>query len=347
MKVTLLTGGTSSERAVAIASGAQMTAALRGLGYEVAVVDTARGLVSADEEQSFLRTDPGSAPPSLDELRVLERGMLLGGLGEIRAVREADVICLALHGGQGEDGTLQAVLDVLGRPYTGSGHLPSALAMDKDLAKRVFQTHAIPVPRWSMGPIPTRKAAALGWPVVVKPSKQGSTVGLSLVHEPADLEAAYDLALAYDDEIMVEEFIAGRELTVAVLGGRALPVGEIVPRHEIFDYECKYVPGMAEEIFPARLDEKTARRLQGVSLTAHRALKLGGYSRIDFRMSDDGDIFCLEANTLPGMTGTSLVPQAASAAGLAFPELCAEICRLALGDAGTLRDPDEPLGGRE
>jgi len=330
VKIALLTGGTSSERSVAIASGAQMTAALRSLGHDVAVIDTARGYVPLAEEAGFLLAEPGASPPSLQELRSLERGMLLGGLGEVPVVRDADVICLALHGGQGEDGTLQALLDVLGRPYTGSGHLASALAMDKDLSKRVLQAHGLAVPAWRMGRIQADEAAALGWPIIVKPSKQGSTVGLSLVQGPAGLEAAYDLALAYDDEVMVEEFIQGRELTVAVLGDQALPVGEIIPRHEIFDYECKYVPGMAQEVFPASLDEATAARVQHIALRSHRALKLGGYSRIDFRMSPGGDIFFLEANTLPGMTGTSLVPQAARAAGMSFVQLCERICRLAV-----------------
>lgn len=330
MKIALLTGGTSSERAVAIASGSQMTTALRSLGHDVAVIDTARGYVPPAQETDFLRAEPGAAPPSLEELRGLERGMLLGGLGEIPVIREADVICIALHGGQGEDGTLQAVLDVLGRPYTGSGHLASALAMDKDLAKRVMQAHGMAVPPWRMGRVPPSEAATFGWPLIVKPSKQGSTVGLSLVRAPRDLEAAYDLALSYDDEVMVEQFVAGRELTVAVLGDRALPVGEIIPRHEIFDYECKYVPGMADEVFPAAIGETTAAQVQQTALVAHRALKLGGYSRIDFRMSPEGDIFFLEANTLPGMTGTSLVPQAARAAGMPFAQLCEEICLLAL-----------------
>jgi len=330
VKIALLTGGTSSERAVAIASGAQMTAALRSLDHDVAVIDTARGYVPSAEESAFLRAEPGATPPSIEELRGLERGMLLGGLGEIPVVRNADVICIALHGGQGEDGTLQAVLDVLGRPYTGSGHLASALAMDKDLAKHVLVAHGMSVPSWRMGRLSVTEATRLGWPLIVKPSKQGSTVGLSLVREGGDLEAALDLALAYDDEVMVEAFIPGREFTVAILGDEALPVGEVIPRHEIFDYECKYVPGMAQEVFPASLEAGTAARIQHLALTAHRALKLGGYSRIDFRMSPVGDIFFLEANTLPGMTGTSLVPQAARAAGIPFAQLCEEICRLAV-----------------
>src|SRR5439155_391114 len=154
----------------------------------------------------------------------------------------------------------------------------------------------------------------LGWPVIVKPSRMGSSVGMTLVRNAKSLDAAVEAARSYDAEVMVEQFIAGRELTVGVLGEVPLPVGEIIPKHELFDYECKYTPGMSEEIFPAKLDPKPARQLQELALAAHRALKLGGYSRVDFRLSAEGDIFCLEANTLPGMTRTSLLPQAARAA---------------------------------
>jgi len=170
----------------------------------------------------------------------------------------------------------------------------------------------------------------LGWPVVVKPNRQGSTVGLTVVKRPQDLDAAVELASRYDPEVMIEQFIPGRELTVGILGDEALPVGEIIPKHEIFDYECKYQDGMAEEIFPADLGEDEARAIQLLALKTHRALKLTGYSRVDFRMDADGTFWCLEANTLPGMTATSLLPKAARAAGISFPELCERICELAI-----------------
>jgi D-alanine-D-alanine ligase len=224
------------------------------------------------------------------------------------------------------------LLEVVGVPYTGSGPLGSALAMDKDLSKKLFRLAGIPVPAWFMAPPPVRPedvTGSLGWPVIVKPSKQGSTIGLTLVKQQPAFGAALALAARYDDEVMVEQYIPGRELTVGVLGDLPLPVGEILPRHELFDYECKYTPGMSQEIFPAKLDGKVARQLQEYAVTAHRALKLSGYSRIDFRLSPEGDIFCLEANTLPGMTAVSLYPQAAQAAGVPFPELCERICGLA------------------
>ena len=163
----------------------------------------------------------------------------------------------------------------------------------------------------------------------MKPSKQGSTVGLTLVKRKKDLAAAIAEAQRWDDEVMIEAFVPGRELTVGILGDQPLPVGEITPQHELFDYECKYTPGMSTEVFPAPLETAVARQVQELALQAHRALKLGGYSRIDFRLTPGGDIFCLEANNLPGMTRTSLYPQAARAAGLEYPEMCERICRLA------------------
>jgi len=248
-------------------------------------------------------------------------------------------------------------------PYTGSGHLASALAMDKDLSKHLFRAAGVPTADWRMAPIsgignresgiggaPEARGEPgtgnreqgfadevereLGLPVVVKPSKQGSTVGLSIVREIGGLWDAIDEAAKYDDEVMVEQFIPGRELTVGILGDEALPVGEIIPVHEIYDYECKYTAGMAREIFPADLTAEETRTIQDLARRAFRALKLRGYARIDFRMSPDGVFYCLEANTLPGMTALSLIPQAAAAAGISFPELCDRIVRLAVETQG-------------
>ncbi|OLC06175.1 MAG: D-alanine--D-alanine ligase [Gemmatimonadetes bacterium 13_1_40CM_4_69_8] len=335
MRLTVLTGGATAERAVAFASAAQIVAALRSRAHQVYVVDTVAGLLTTEQETSLLGGAVGKELPTVAELEARERELLSTGLAELPVVQGADVLFLALHGGTGEGGTLQAILDVIGVPYTGSGALASALAMDKDLSKRLFRDAGVPVPAWFMTPVgPRDVTTVLGWPVIVKPSKQGSTVGLTLVKQAKDLDAAVRYAAQYDAEVLVEQFIPGRELTVGVLGDVPLPVGEIVPKHELFDYECKYTPGMSEETFPAKLDTKLARQLQALALTAHRALKLGGYSRIDFRLSPDGDIFCLEANTLPGMTRTSLYPQAARAAGIEFPELCERLCHLARNTGG-------------
>jgi D-alanine-D-alanine ligase len=255
---------------------------------------------------------------------------LLSGLANLAVVRDAEVLFLALHGGRGEDGTIQTLLEIIGVPYAGSGRLGSAMAMDKDISKRLFQTAGVPTARWVMAPAAQSLVERqFGWPVVVKPSKQGSTVGLSVVKTAEEYPAAVALARKYDDEVMVEEFIPGRELTVGILAGRPLAVGEIIPRHEIFDYECKYTPGMSQEIFPADLPADIARECGRLSILAHEALKLGGYSRVDFRLTPSGELFCLEVNTLPGMTATSLLPQAARASGINFPELCEQICRVA------------------
>ena len=330
MRITVLTGGTSSERDVALASAVQVVAALRRRGHTVLVVDTARGYIPETDEPKLLSGLVGTEPPSNEALTALERGLLLSGLGNLPAVRDAEVLFLALHGGWGEDGTLQAVLDVVGVPYTGSGQLGSAMAMDKDISKRLFRLADVPTPDWLMAPVTVESAGhALGWPLIVKPSKQGSTVGLSLVKTAAEFDAAVTLAARYDDEVMVEAFVPGRELTVGILDGKALAVGEIIPRHEIFDYECKYSPGMATEIFPADLPAAITAECGRLGVLAHQALKLGGYSRVDFRLTPAGDLSCLEVNTLPGMTATSLLPQSAGAAGIEFADLCERICRIA------------------
>ena len=327
---TVLTGGTSSERDVALASAVQVIAALRARGHEVAVVDTARGYIPRPTSPAPLR-QRRDRPASIDALQALERGLLLSGLGNLAVVRNADVLFLALHGGRGEDGTLQTLLEMVGVPYTGSGRLGSAMAMDKDVSKRLFRAAGVPTADWVMAPAALdRVGREFGWPVVVKPSKQGSTVGLDRGQgRLGTTTEAVALAARYDDEVMIEAFVPGRELTVGVLEGQPLAVGEIIPRHEIFDYECKYTPGMSQEIFPADLPADLARECQRLSLLAHEALKLGGYSRVDFRLTPDGELFCLEVNTLPGMTATSLLPQSARAVGIDFPELCERICRTA------------------
>ena len=333
-------GGTSSERDVSLASGLRIAEALRSRGNAVRAIDTARGELSIADEQRLLSEGVvKQLPPSPGELARMNAESLADTASRLPKRGDCDVAFLALHGGRGEDGTVQALLDLAGVPYTGSGHLASALAMDKDLSKHLFRAHDVGTANWLMAtdrsspPGVTEVKRALGWPVIVKPSKQGSTVGLSIVKEDAALAPAIAEAFQHDDEVMIEQFIAGRELTVGILGGEALPVGEIIPKHEIYDYECKYTAGMAEEIFPAPLTEQQTLAVQAQARQAFAALKLGGCARIDFRMSASGEFYCLEANTLPGMTATSLIPQAAAAAGLQFPELCERIARLATGNA--------------
>jgi D-alanine-D-alanine ligase len=332
LRIAVLMGGTSAERDVSLASGIRITEALRTRGHEVVAVDTVAGVLSASDEQTLLAGRVvKTAPPDTKALLRMNAAMQ----GTLKSLPTADVLFLALHGGQGEDGTVQALLDLTGVPYTGSGHLASALAMDKDLSKHLFRAAGVPTADWLMAPASSDEVAeSLGFPVIVKPSKQGSTVGLSIVKSAEALQPAISAAYEHDDEVMIEAFIAGRELTVGVLGGDVLPVGEIISKNEIYDYEAKYTPGMAEEQFPAKLSESETRIIQELAKKAFGALKLGGYARIDFRMSNDGTFYCLEANTLPGMTQTSLIPQAAAAAGISFPELCDRIVQLALERRG-------------
>jgi D-alanine-D-alanine ligase len=354
LKITVLMGGTSAERDVSLASGVRVAEALRSRGHEVLSVDTAHGILSGPDEQALLSGKVvKTIPPDVQALVRLNAQLPL----TLRALPRTDVVFLALHGGQGEDGTLQALLDLTSVPYTGSGHLASALAMDKDLSKHLFRAAGVPTADWRMtggwGPSDPSLGSGqagnreqrigefrrevernLGLPVVVKPSKQGSTVGLTVVKDITQLAPAVEEARKHDDEVMVEKFIPGRELTVGILGDEALPVGEIIPVHEIYDYECKYTAGMAREIFPADLSADETKTIQDLARRAFRALKLRGYARIDFRMAPDGVFYCLEANTLPGMTALSLIPQAAAAAGISFPELCERIVQLALETQG-------------
>src|SRR3984893_2627283 len=336
MKIAVLFGGTSEERDVSIASAAQVIPALRGLGHDVVAIDTATGRLPPNVEQKMLTSGVGPEPPSRTALASM-RESALTLTTNASDIRDVDVVFLALHGGAGEDGRVQAVLDLAGLAYTGSNHIASATAMDKDLSKRLFRAAGVPTADWLMAPVLAHDVGeTLGWPVVVKPNKQGSTVGLSIVREGAAVAGAVELAGRYDDEVMVERFVPGRELTVGRLDGEGLPVGEIITKSGIFDYQAKYQTGGAREVFPAELSEEITAELQQLAVRAHDALKLGEYSRIDFRMDPEGRFWCLEANSLPGMTAASLLPQAARVAGIEFPKLVERICRAALVAKRTL-----------
>ena len=330
MKIAVLFGGTSEERDVSIASAAQIIPALRGLGHEVFVVDTATGRLPPADERKLLVSGVAPAPPSTKTMEQV-RGRAIAFAPSASDIRSSDVVFLALHGGAGEDGRVQAMLDLAGLAYTGSNHIASAVAMDKDLSKRLFRSAGIPTADWMMAPAAAADIeSTLGWPVVVKPSKQGSTVGLTVVRQATDLADSITLASSFDDEVMIEKFIAGREFTVGVLDGTALSVGEIISPGEVFDYQAKYQVGGAREVFPADLPLAESEQLQEYALRAHRVLKLGAYSRVDFRRDAAGKLWCLEANSLPGMTATSLLPQAAKVAGISFPQLLERICKGAI-----------------
>jgi D-alanine-D-alanine ligase len=339
MRIAVVLGGTNEERNVSLATGRAVVAALRERGHEVVAVDPAHGAVPPEEEARMLGGEVGADPPGLDELARLGGSAVGAALAELPAVRRADVVFLALHGEFGEDGTVQGLMDLAGVAYTGSGCLGSAVAFDKRVSKELLDRAGVPTPAWTPGGESAEDVLAmLGLPLVVKPSSGGSTVGLSVVRDASELEPAIELAARYDDDVLCEAFVAGRELTVAVLDGEALPPVEIIPSHEIYDYECKYTPGMSRYVAPAELTADETARLQEAAVTAYRALRQTSYSRIDFRRADDGSHWCLEANSLPGMTATSLVPKAAAAAGIDFPELCDRIARSALRDRGGRAD---------
>ena len=252
---------------------------------------------------------------------------------------DIDVAFILLHGMHGEDGTMQGFLELLGIPYQGAGVLGSALAMDKNLAKTMYKLHGLPVANWEMASRddiadPGRLLATVRLPLVIKPVRQGSSIGMSVVREADGLSAALELAFAHDREVMVEEFISGREITVGVIGNDeldALPLVEIIPdeKYEFFDYEAKYMPGATREVCPAEVSEEIRTKAQAYGVTAHRALQLRGYSRTDMIVSGS-DIYILETNTIPGMTPTSLLPQAAAKFGLSFPALLDRLIELAM-----------------
>lgn len=334
MRITVLTGGDSDERDVSLASGCQVAAALRARGHDVVAFDTVAGVLSAAEEDHVRAHGVGLTPPTPGA----RDRLLAGDLGFLRddpAAGAAELHFLALHGGGGEDGRLQALLDALGTPYTGSGMVGCALAMDKELSKRLFRDGGVPTPDWLMGePSADEVEARLGWPVVVKAACGGSSLRLELVHDRPEWDGAVERSRNFGDRVVVEAFVRGREFTVGVLDGAVLPVGEIVPEHELFDYACKYQPGMAAEIFPADIDPALASRIQGMALRVHGLLRLDDYSRVDFLVDAAGGLWCLEANALPGMTANSLLPRAALAAGMSFPDLCDRIAELALRRRG-------------
>jgi D-alanine-D-alanine ligase len=360
IRVGILLGGASDEREISLASGLMIAEHLPRDRYDVRLLDTLALMAHhpglrpelREKARALLESKPlrllpahrGLSPAMRDQVERAE--VLAQSAAQVLASgdeRGIDVAFLALHGKYGEDGTIQGFLELTGTPYTGSGVLASALAMDKVMAKRVLEADGIPVPRGvhiSRGEMFRDPVSALGraralCPAVVKPSKQGSSVGMSLVDGPEAMDLAVRLALEHDDEALVEERIFGMEITVGVLGRtggaglEALPVVEIVPKREFFDYQAKYDPEQCEEICPARISEEATRSAQSLALRAHRALSCRGYSRTDLILGSKGPVV-LEVNTLPGMTMNSLLPKAAAAAGIPFGELLHRIVTLAL-----------------
>lgn len=317
------------ERDVSVASAAQVIRALRSRGHTVTAVDASRGLLDAQAESQVLREGVDRAPPQ--HLHERAERVLAGLIGN-GAFADFDLAFLALHGGSGENGTVQAMFESAQVCFTGTGQLSSALAMDKDLSKRLFRFAGIPTADWLMAGDGGQEAvAALGLPLIVKPNAQGSTVGLTLVRQYAELDQAIATARAFDTAVMLERYVPGRELTVGVLDGAPLAVGEIIPAHGgLFDYSSKYQVGGAEEVFPADVSAAIAATAQDLATAVNQALRIECYCRVDFRLDPNGKLWCLEANTLPGMTAGSLLPRSAAASGIEFPVLCERICELAL-----------------
>lgn len=341
MKIALITGGPSSERDVSVASSISILNALRENGHEVRVIDPVYGKDQPDESvilsQGVRKDSP--APEELYKInRIAKRNILDCFSGNL--FDDIEFAFLGLHGKFGEDGGVQSLLEMRDINYSGSGVFASALAMDKDITKVVLSSKGVKTPAWiSIGKnnrADDEKLSGLinnsiGYPCVVKPNDEGSTVGLSIVNpdvEDVQIGRAVDLAFTYSGKVLIEQYINGKELTVPILGDEAFPVIEIRPIGGFYDYEHKYTKGMTEYFCPAELDPKTEQLAKQSALAAHRALGCSVYSRVDFILDNENNLFCLEVNTLPGMTQTSLVPKSALANGLAFKDLIQKIIDL-------------------
>ena len=338
MKIVVLCGGLSNERDVSITSGSCVARSLRERGHSVVLLDMFLGYGGDcsdptklfDEQQQDLRYSVGEETPDIASLIASGDGSRLGK-NVISICRAADIVFLALHGEDGEDGKIQATLDMYGVKYTGSGYLGSALAMNKELSKTLFNAAGIP----TAPAITLRKGEGIQaspWiPCVVKPCYGGSSVGTSIVRTQEEFSAALEFAFKYEDDVLVEKYIKGRELTVGVMDGKAMPSIEIVLKNGWYDYKNKYQAGFAEEICPAPISAEDEERLGRLAERVSKALMVDVYCRADFIMDDDdGEIYCLEANTLPGMTPTSLVPQMAAEQGMSYGELCEKIITLSM-----------------
>lgn len=332
MNIVVLCGGLSNERDVSLSSGFNVAKALSDWGHNAVMVDLYLGYTKpySDPREIFDR------PFDEEYIRVAETApdleMIAGMRNQdndsviadnvVELCRAADMTFLALHGDIGENGKLQAMFDIAGIKYTGSGYVGSILAMNKRLSKAMFREAGILTPE----DIIVRRGMAdyknIGFPCMVKPCSGGSSVGTSVAHNEKEYADALELAFEYEDEVLVERYIKGRELTVGVVDGKPMPVIEIIPKEGFYDYKNKYQAGRTIELCPAPIDEDVQRRVQDLAVRTHYALMIDAYSRADFIMDDKGELYCIETNTLPGMTPTSLIPQMAAAMGMSFGRLC-------------------------
>ena len=340
MNIVVLAGGISTERAVSIVSGTEVCKALRKKGHKAVPVDVYCGIEAVEEQDFFpaeYDVDAAAAyirsfDEKIDEMKESTREFF--GPKVIAICQKSDIVFMALHGENGENGKIQACFDLQNILYTGTGHLGSAMAMDKGITKQIFLGANVPTPSG----ITLKKGEGseqlseygMKFPVVVKPCCGGSSVGVDIVYDQESYEKALSDAFSYEEEVVVEEYIKGREFSVGVLNGKALPVIEIQPVEGFYNYENKYKAGAVIETCPAELSQELTVKMQKYAEAGYQALALQAYGRLDFMMTEEGDMYCLEANTLPGMTPTSLLPQEAQAVGMNFAALCEELIKISL-----------------
>ena len=340
MNIVVLCGGISTERDVSIKSGSLIYEALRSKGHNAVLIDSYFGYTGEyDSPEDVFKTAQeniastiGETEPDLQKVKESRQQDTDSRIGSnlIEICRKADIVFMALHGEDGEDGKLQALFDIEGIKYTGCGYLGSAIAMNKGLSKSLLDASGVGTAKG----ITLRRGSApyecVGFPCVVKPSSGGSSVGISIVNNEEEYNAALDVAFKYEDSVLVEAYIKGREFTVGILDGEAMPVVEIIPKEGFYDYKNKYQPGLTEELCPAPISDELTKRLQAEALKAADALMIDSYCRLDFIIDGDENLYCLEANTLPGMTPTSLVPMMARNMGMDYAELCEKIIDISL-----------------
>ncbi len=339
MKVVVLAGGTSTERDVSLSTGSMIYRALKSRGHQAVILDVYLGL-EGDIEDIFDRDVDWAArigrvaetSPDLEAVKALRKDgdRSFFGPGVLKICQMADVVFMALHGANGEDGKIQACFELLGIPYTGTDYVSSAMAMDKGITKDLFQTYGIPTPvgiRLRKGEKEERKVP---YPCMVKACRGGSSVGVSIARNEEEYAAAKEEAFRYDDEVIIEQYIKGREFSVGVMEGKALPIIEIAPKVGFYNYKNKYQAGSTVETCPAQISEEKTRQIQEIAERVFQALRMKSYARMDFMMSEEGEVYCLEANTLPGMTPTSLLPQEAAVVGMDFADLCEKILSYAV-----------------
>lgn len=335
MKIVVLAGGTSTERDVSIVSGTGICSALRQKGHQAILVDVFCGVEEVNTDDPFPQEYDVEAAaeyiksfnPRIEELKKSRKDFF--GPNVIDLCRRADFVFLGLHGANGEDGRVQATLDLYGVHYSGTGYLSSAMAMDKGISKGMFQLADVPVPQGVSMMRKERKETpeelGLQFPVVVKTCCGGSSIGVYIASNQEEYTNALDAAFSYEPEVVVEEYVKGTEYTVAVVDGEAYPVVQIVPVQGFYDYENKYKPGATKETCPAPISEELTKRLQECAVKGYHALSMESYARLDFIVTEEERIYCLEANTLPGMTPTSLIPQEAAVLGMDYPTLCEKL----------------------